>query len=161
MRIAIGVLVSLLAACGPSSGQIREARNARYETSAGAVFDAAMTAAHEHGGVAEYDANRGALRTIDRWYQQDGTSESITGDGKSLVEGGSILLSLMLEVKCDHECWVEITPLVAEHVSGSPQARELAPDDPAMPGWVQGKIDNLYLAIHEQLKARALPPPTP
>ena len=35
------------------------------------------------------------------------------------------------------------------------KAYDLAPDDPAMPGWVEGKVDSLYLAIHEQLKPHA------
>jgi hypothetical protein len=157
-----GLLLSLvLCACGPSSAQVKTARTSHYEVDASSVFEAAMGAAKEHGGIAEYDADRGLLRTNERWYYEDGSTATKSGDD-IIIRDGAVLLSLMVEVKAeDGEAWPEVTPLALQHVSGSPQPRKLEPDDPALPAWVQDKIDALYLAIHARLKAHAIPPPTP
>jgi len=161
MHLVVCVLLSIVCACGPSSAQVKTARTSHYEVAASAVFDAAMAAAKENGGVAEYDAERGLLRTHGRWYQEDGSTATKSGD-EFIIRNRSVLLSLIVQVKAeDGEAWVEVTPLALQHVSGSPQPRELAPDDPALPGWVQDKVDAIYLAIHARLKAHALPPPAP
>jgi hypothetical protein len=160
MRFVMCVLLFVVAACGPSSAQIKTARTARYTATPHTVFAAAIDACKENGGIDEYDEGRTVVFTRSKWYQRDGSSEPTTGDDQQLVSGGSVLVSLMVEVKSDGDArWVEITPLVLEHVSGSPQPREIAPGDPSMPGWVDGKVDNLYVAIHDKLKGTAVPAP--
>jgi hypothetical protein len=158
MRFVMCVLLLSVVACGPSSAQIKTARTARYTATPHAVLEAVLDACKENGGIDELDEGRAVVWTKSKWYQRDGSSEPTTGDNQQLVSGGSVLVSLMVEVKSDGDArWVEITPLVLEHVSGSPQPREIAPGDPSMPGFVDGKVDNLYVAIHGKLKATALP----
>ena len=43
-------------------------------------------------------------------------------------------------------------PKTFQHISGSPKPRELAPDDPNLPGWVQGRVETLYVEIHKSLQ---------
>jgi hypothetical protein len=158
MRFVLLMFLLVFVACGPSSAQIKTARTARYQATPHAVFEAAIDACKENGGIDQVDEDRAVVFTKSKWYQRDGSTEGETGDGKFMVTDGSVLVSLMVEVKSDGDArWVEITPLVLEHVSGSPQPREIAPDDPSMPGWVEGKVDNLYVAIHDRLKTTALP----
>lgn len=153
------VLLVLFVACGPSAAQIKQSREARYTASADAVFRAAVAAADDGYDIDLADPREGVFRTEPRWYEPDGTYEGKANDGSSMITDGSILLSLVVRVAGDDGGrWVEIEPLAVQHVGGSPQPRELAPDDPAMPGWVAGKIDNLYVAIHERLKAHVAPP---
>jgi len=149
MRFVLCTLLSIVCACGASAAQIKTARTSHYDVAASAVFEAAMAAAQENGGVAEHNAEHQALRTKSR------------SSGSHRL-GTAFTVSLLIQVNSrEGETWVEITPLGRQRVSGSPQPRELAPDHPATPGWVKGWIDKLYLAIHARLKAHALPPRAP
>lgn len=40
---------------------------------------------------------------------------------------------------------------VTEYVSGSPQGRPLAAEDPSRPTWIQGKLDGITVDVHERL----------
>ena len=50
---------------------------------------------------------------------------------------------------------VAVTPIVERFRMGAAQHEKLAPDDPSMPGWVQGRADALAVAIHARAKQYA------
>ncbi len=157
MRLALAILV--LAACGPSSAEIRTAREARYTEPMSTVFDAVYEAASAEYKIISRDDHEGALLTDGKWYAADGGVEPKGAGGGQFVRDGSVHFALEIRVQGDEgDWWIEVTPRAMQHLGGSPQPRELAPDDPAMPGWAQGKIDAMYVAIHRRL---AKPAPKP
>lgn len=163
MKLLALVLALLLAACGgPSTADVRQARAAHYTVRALAAFDQAIQGAQDaQWQVDESDPQRLGFRTNAKWFEPDGTSEDRSDDDNAAwVVDGSILLAFVVYVKgSDGDCWIEINPLVYEKVGGSPQPRQLTIDDPSMPGWVHGKLDNLYVAIHSRLKAHMVGAP--
>ena len=70
----------------------------------------------------------------------------------------SIRLQLVVELTDPEDKYhlVTVTPKTFQHISGSPQPRELAPDDPNLPGWVQGRVDSLHVEIHKRLQNYAV-----
>jgi hypothetical protein len=146
-------MLVVVAVLGCGSGQARTAREARYSASSDVVFKGVLRAVQTKYEVADADPQQRWLRTRERWFERDGTSEDRNADDAYIVRGGTIILAFEIAVKGAEGAYhVEVVPLVLEVLVGSPQPRRLAPDDPAMPGWVSGKIDNLYVMIYEQLK---------
>jgi hypothetical protein len=156
------VVAVALVACGPSSGQIRQAREARYDAEPEAMFTGVMRAVASVDKLDPEAQGAGVIRTRAKWYEPDGTSARRgTDDESAFVGDGAVLLALQVDVQGEPGDWyVVVTPIAFQHMAGSPQPRELRPDDPQMPGWVQGKIDNMYLAVYERMKAHAVAPAT-
>lgn len=163
--LAAVTAIALLVSCGPSSGQIRQAREARYDADAGVIWDNVLEAVGTVGKVEESDPSMGLIRTEAKWYEVDGTTARRDAEDNWMLGEGAVMFALLVGIKGEPGAWyVEVMPLALQHQSGSPQPRELAPSDPQMPGWVQGKVDNAYLAIHAQLKpflVGAAPAPAP
>lgn len=148
------------AACGPSSGQVKTARSATYRADADTVFRAVVDAVAKEYKVINADAPGGMLRTEDRWYEQDGSYEDKTADNAIIATDGSIVMHYVVKLAggpTDYK--VEVLPMVAQVRTGYAAPMKLEPDDVGYPGWIVGKTDNLYLAIHESLKAYVVAPP--
>jgi hypothetical protein len=150
--ICFGFL-ALLVACGPSSGAIRDAREARYNATPEVVWKETLAAVQETYQIDAQEQANGEIRTEAEVYERDGHHEDKNSDDNVMVQGGSVILAFHVAVRgAEGAYYIEVKPLAAEFVSGSPQPRPLEPDDPDMPGWVAGKVDNLYLAINARLK---------
>ena len=148
--------------CGPSAAQVKTARTARYQTTASAVFSAGVTALkQENYKVAQVDPVASRAVTEPRWYEVDGTSMSRDSDGRpQLTSAGGIMLSIEFGVVADGSQFrAEFIPHVLEQRNGLSAPLEIKPDDPAMPGWVSGKLDNLYLGTYDALKQHAVATP--
>lgn len=157
------VLVGLaLVACGPSSGQIRTARTARYHTTASAAFQAGVAALTQNGyKVANADPVLAKALTTGRWYESDGTFAMKGGDDLVIQQEGMIFLTLAIAVVPDGDAFrVEVTPHGLQHRAGYSAGFPLKPSDPSMSGWITGKVDNVYLSVHEALKKDAVAPGT-
>lgn len=109
-------------------------------------------------GDAQRDGNQYALVTVPQWYNPEGGRESAGAGDYVQVRDGSVQVRFIVELVPidDQHVAVKVTPKTFEHVSGSPQPRELAPDDPNLPPWVLGRGDSLYLAIHKRLQNYAV-----
>jgi hypothetical protein len=167
MSIRTLVVVTLtaisLVACGPSAGQIKTARSARYQTDASVAFQAAVAAlkANDYKVVAA-DPINGRAVSDSRYYEVDGTHASRNSEGQPVItSAGAIILTVELQVKADGSTfYVDVLPHVQSVTANFSAPADLAPDSPAMPGWVSGKIDNLYLSIYDGLKKNAVAPGT-
>ncbi|MCA9674372.1 MAG: hypothetical protein KC464_04945 [Myxococcales bacterium] len=156
-----------LSGCGPSA-QVQAARSASYGgADRDVVFEAAAQAVAEKYEIDQASQSDAALRTVPEWYEPEGNHERKDADDHIMIRAGSIELAFYVAVVGDQSAWrVEVTPLALQVVQGSPQPRELKPDDPAMPGWVEGKLDDLRVAIHERVMSAigsgaAAPPAAP
>lgn len=151
-----------LGACGPSSGQVKTARNATYRADADTVFRAVVTVVGKKYKVINADAASGMLRTQDYWFEKDGTSEDKIGEQGVRAEDGSIIMYYLVKLAGGPtEYKVEVIPMAAQIRTGYAAPFPLKEDDMAMPGWVHGKTDDLYLAIYEALKVYAVTPDAP
>jgi len=53
---------------------------------------------------------------------------------------------------------VEILPVMQRYASGRANLDKIPPGDPRQPPWVQGKVDALYVAIHDALAGHVTAP---
>lgn len=151
------VLVAAIAACGPSSAEIRTAQTATYKTSPEVLFGIAEQTAQEDYKIGEVDEKQLMFATQPQWYSPEGGRQSVGAGDFVQLDDRSINLTLVVEVvemDMGNQA-VKVTPKTFQHLSGSPQPRELAADDPNLPGWVHGRADSLQLAIYEHAKQYA------
>lgn len=147
------VLVAAVIACGPSSAEVRSAKTATYRADPAEVFRIAGEVAAETYKIGDVDAKQLEFITQPQWYNPEGGRESAgAGDFVQLVDR-SILLSLIVEVsEAEDAVRVVVTPKTFQYLKGSPKPRELAPDDPNVPGWVTGRAESLQFEIHKRLQ---------
>jgi hypothetical protein len=157
MRSVVFVAMALLVACGPSSAEIKTAKMASYSGQPAELFKIVVDTTAETYKIADaakVDDNKFALITHDQWYSPEGGRESSgAGDYVTIVDR-SVRLQLLVEMldMGSGRYMVTVTPKTFQAISGSPQPRELKPDDPNLPGWVSGRVDSLQLEIHKRLQ---------
>ena len=150
------MVMVMVVACGASSAELKTAQTATYNADPHEVFRAAATVTAETYKIAETDDLQ--LITVEQWYSPEGGRESTgAGDFVQLVDR-SIRLQLVVEVDApaNDRVRVIVTPKTFQHLEGSPKPRELAPDDPNVPSWVHGRVDDLQLAIYKRLQQSAV-----
>lgn len=150
-----------LAGCGPSAAQLKEAREARYQGTRDEVFLAVTNAISPDYKVERSDPAEGALITNGRWFEKDGTYEDrALGSDAVLAEDGSVFLAFLVKVVGDAPPFqIAVQPEVDQVRSGYSALYHMKPDDPQLPGWVKGKVDDLQLALHQRLKGKFITPP--
>jgi hypothetical protein len=160
--VTVAVVVAV-AGCGASSGEIKRARLAVYHAPSTRIYEMALEAAGTIYKIGQAEPERRRFATRPQWYSDEGGRQSGTDEGNGEyvpIRGGSIQLSFLVEVmEVSHgNMAVEITPRTFQVVSGSPQPRELTPEDPNLPPWVKGRVDSLALAIYDRAKIFSTPP---
>jgi hypothetical protein len=160
--VAAAAAPLLLSACGPSAGQLKTAREARYQGTRDEVFFAVSQAlAMEKEKVDKLDAEQGAVLTVGHWYEPDGTSEDrALGKDSVQVQDGSIYLAFVVTVVGDAPPYgVMVEPTVDQFRNGYSALYHMTPTDPQLPGWVKGKVDDLQLGLYSHLKSRVVTAP--
>jgi len=159
IRMVLVVVVGLLvAACGPSSGQIKEARNARYDTQWSTVFDAGIATLKSNGfQIATADAAGGKATTFERHFDVNGGA---VPDGTTPNSTMILLVVHLKLIQEDGRFRVELTPIAREKLRDFAAPNHLDPNEPPMSTWVAAKIDNLYVTLHDSLAAHVAKPPT-
>lgn len=160
MRVVLSLLViSLLAfaACGPSAAQIKTARTAEYKAPSSQILDIAVQVAQKTYRVSDIDPQKSSFITAGQWYSTDGGRRGTTNEGNGdYVNAGGGDVNLRLEVQVLGATLgrviVVITPHTMQLIAGSPQPRELKPDDPNLPPWVNGRVESLALDIYSAAK---------
>jgi hypothetical protein len=149
-RLAVLVLVVL--GCGASSQEIARAKVATYSGTNGEIFQIVeRVTAQDYKIGDEHDTS---LITEPQWYEPEGGRESPGQDNFVTMADRSVLLSLIVVVDEteDGRHFVTITPKTFQHLNGSPKPRELKPDDPNLPPWITGRVEELYVRINNALK---------
>jgi len=68
------------------------------------------------------------------------------------VPDKSVHIALVVTMLPDGSNWVvKVTPILERWNTGIPKPEPLKEGDASLPGWVQGKVDELAMAIHSQL----------
>lgn len=155
------LVVAMAAACGPSSAEVKTAKTTAYNTDAHQLLKLAIEAAEgEHYKIAEIDQENTRFATAPKYFTREG-GERTAGAG-NFVQLGDRAVSVTFIVTVSGgsaPVTVEVTPKTFQILEGSPQPRELTPDDPNLPGFVTGRAEQLTLAIYERAKPYALASP--
>lgn len=161
LRLAALVACVLAAACGPASKEVAAARTAHYKGDKLQIFARAKEATEQKFKIAKSDETTLGFETITRMYDPNGLAageraSSQTADKSgynSTYPDGSLAISYAVTLLPDGDQWVvKIKPSIAKYHAGSPQMEPLQEGDISLPGWVQGKTDQLALDIHDALK---------
>ena len=148
----------LLVACGPSTQEVKTAKLARYSAPPPTLLDIALAVAKQDYKIGGVDQENARFETEPQMYSPEGGRQSPGAGGYTQFTDRSVLLSLVVEVlPTEGGHVVAVTPRTFQMIAGSPKPRELAPDDPNLPGWVQGRVDSLQVAIYNAAKQHAVP----
>jgi hypothetical protein len=159
LLLALALASGALGACGPSAAEVKTAQTAHYRTSGNELYSIAMQTASADYKIGEQDPTELRFATAPQWYSPEGGRQSAGAGGYAQVDDRSVNLSLVVSVvDADMGTWsISIEPDVEQFISGSPQPRHLAPDDPNMPPWVHGRVESLQVAIYKAAQRYAEP----
>jgi hypothetical protein len=163
--LVAAAVVALAAACGPSPAQIRRAREARYDAPRAEMLRLAQAAVEPSYPVEKVDPDAGIILTAPRLHEPDGAYAATDDrDRKAGMnarsESGSVLLGFRVVVLGDAAPFqVLVEPVAKQKRANYSALYEFLPDDPAMPGWIAGKVDNLQLDVHRRLARWVAPAP--
>lgn len=135
------------------------AKSAGYAGEPSTMFDIIEATTAETYKIGEVLREEGeyALATAPQWYSPEGGRQSAgAGDYVQVVDRSVQLMMIVRLVEQGDRYMVTVTPKTFQHLSGSPQPRELEPDDPSLPGWVHGRVDSLHLDLHKALQKYAV-----
>ncbi len=154
-------IVVIAAACGPSAAEVRTAQHTAYDAEPQVILKAAMQAAEdEHYQIAEVDQANATFTTVPKYFTKEGGART-AGAGNWVLIGdrGVSLVMIVTVTGGTPPVSVDVTPRTFQVMEGSPQPRELKPDDPNLPGFVTGRVEQLSLAIYERAKPYAVASP--
>jgi hypothetical protein len=155
--------VAVLAACGgPSGRDLAMAKQARYQGDKLQLFGGMKEAVEGKYKLEFSDETKLALKTIGRWYTPEGlvsnwTPEDARGTTDSTKRGipdRSVSIALVAQLLPESDKWVvNVEPVILRYNEGQPKLEPVRPNDPSLPGFVNGKSDELAFEINKKLKA--------
>jgi hypothetical protein len=154
-RPVLLLLLLLAIGCGPSTAELRTAKAATYTANPTQLFKLAGEAVqNEHYKIADVDAEGLVFMTKPTFYGPEGDLQSQGAEGWVKTDNHSVQVAFVVRVveTDEHKAMVTVTPRTFQLISGSPQPRELKPDDPNLPTFVTGRADALAMAIYEYAK---------
>ena len=142
--------LAVLLACGPSSQEIKTARNAVYSCSYEQVFDVVTERMNERfGPLAVANSGDGIVMGQGRWHEASGARKKA---GAAIVAEGDLLFNVAaLVIRGEGGMRVQAKAMVSSHVVGSPHGQELAPGHADWPSWADDRVDTLLVDIYKQL----------
>jgi hypothetical protein len=157
MTLKMLVLVLGLVACGPNSAEIKTAKTTTYQMAGTDLLQLAEQAAKEEYKIGAVNQPELSFITQPRFYGPEGDLQSPGAGNFVQMQDRTIQLAFIVQVTelAGGDSAVTVTPKTFQVISGSPKPRELAPDDPNLPGFVHGRADQLALDIYELAKSHA------
>ncbi|HEY5924887.1 MAG TPA: hypothetical protein VIV11_24570 [Kofleriaceae bacterium] len=148
----MALLTIAAVACGPSSKEVATAKSARYQGDKLQLFAVVKGAVESKYQLQKSDETTLGLQTHARWYSPEGLTTSATIDDERDLPDKSIRIVLVVTMLPDGDKWiVKCSAVMHRKNSGMPKPDELKEDDPSVPGWATGKVDQLALEIHKAL----------
>lgn len=166
MRRLVSLALLLVAACGPSSAQVKEARESSYNTDFPTVWNAVSAEMKQAfpEGIKKEDASAGYIESV--WKSVGVVQDSTVGDSNQKANtmassvGARDMWRMMAKIEEGGPPWKVAVDgeaaLFRRDLSMLTPYKHGAIDEPA---WVNGRIDALRLAIHERLKQYAVQSP--
>jgi hypothetical protein len=143
-----------LAACGPSSSEIKQAKTARYTCEYDQIFQTAVEVIEqETPPLGATDEGRGIAASEFRWHSESGMRKE---KGATRVNPGDVGFVVEVAIgKDDAGFHVRTLPRIFSQSPDSPQGREMSREDANWPGWADAKADAVQVQIHEKLSSCA------
>ena len=140
-------------ACGPSSKEVATAKSARYRGDKLELFANVRAATEAKYTITKSDETTLGLQTEPRWFSVEGLAVTPrAGDDMTEMPDKSINIALVVTMLPDGDNWlVKVTPVMARYNRGIPKPEQVKEGDASLPGWVEGKVDELALEIHKKL----------
>jgi hypothetical protein len=186
MRTLITLLALIgLASCGASRRDVALAKTARYRGDPHHLFAGVKMATEDKWRLAYSDETTLTVITIGRWFTPEGTASNwdpgemqTIGDvqgmpglqGRERIQDFSINVQLTVRLLPEGDYWiVHVEPRYLQFRTGRSNVDVLRRNDPSLPGWAHGKVDQLAYAIWDLLKkyevqgvrGKLAPPPEP
>ena len=156
--LSLAVALVLVAACGPSSSEIKTARATTYSGAPAELFAATKSAVEEaHYQIQTSNDGDLTLETRGIWYNPDGQIDTSIDTNIARLQEDSINIEYTVKLVQNGGTWrVDVTPLIGRKHGLTSTPDKVDPEDPSLPGWVQGKTDSLAIHIHDKLKQYAV-----
>jgi hypothetical protein len=167
LRLAVLIATVALAACGPNAKELSGAKSARYKGDKLQMFASIKTTVEQKYHIEKSDETTLGLQTVGRWYTPEGLAAGERNDDMRDVPDKSLRIALVVTMQADGDTYlVNVKPLMIRYMAGSPKPEPVAAEDPSVPGWASGKVDELALDIHTALASfevkgvpQSVPPP--
>lgn len=166
MQYLVGLLAVFAVACGPSSKEIATAKSARYQGDKLMLFATIKATVESKYNLTKSDETTLGMQSEGRWYSPEGLAQTPRGGDMRDVQDKSVNFAAVVTMLPDGDNWiVKVTPILARYNQGIPKPEPLKEGDASLPGWVEGKVDQLALDIHKALakyevkQLGGLPPP--
>jgi len=151
MRFAMLIAALAIAACGPSSKELSGAKTAHYKGDKLVMFNTIKSTIGSKYVLQKSDENTLGIQTIGRWFTSEGLTVGERGGDMRDVPPQAIQIALVVTLQPDGDSYVvTVKPLMLRYL-GTPKPQALGADDPSVPGWATGKVDQLALEIHTAL----------
>lgn len=151
-------LVVALVGCGPSTAQVRVARSASYQAPPAALIDATVAALRAHRYViAGIDPVAGTVQTEPIWFSAQGTRRS-SGRVRAIDRDIRFAITARVEPRDGGTFAVALAAVAARAQSGMHELVPIDPQDADVPGWFGTRLDDVYVDIHQRLRARVAAP---
>lgn len=154
MRNLIITAAVALAACGgPSGKDVAMAKQARYQGDKLQLFGQMKETVESKYKLDVSDETKLALRTIGRWYTPEGLVSNWTPEDGAKLPDKSLNIALVAQLLPENDSWiVHIEPVILRFNLGQSKLEPVRPNDPSLPGFVNGKSDELAFDVNKKLK---------
>lgn len=167
LKLATLIAGLALVACGPNTKELAGAKSARYKGDKLQMFAAIKTTTEAKYHIEKADETTLGLQTVGRWYTPEGLAAGERNDDMRDVPDKSLRIALVVTMQADGDTYlINVKPLMIRYIAGSPKPEAVAAEDPSVPGWASGKVDELAMDIHGALAAyevkgvpQSVPPP--
>jgi hypothetical protein len=151
VRLLLAAAVAA-SACGPSSSEIKQAKDAVYTCELDQIVQAAVEVVKEEtpplGGV---DHEIGTVTSAFRWHSASGMRKKA---GVADVGQGDVGFQLeVAAASAERGFRLRVIPRVFSQSPDSPRGREMTHEDANWPGWADAKADTVQFKIHEKLSS--------
>jgi hypothetical protein len=145
------VVAVVLAGCGPSSAQIKEANDATYSATPQEVFAISEKVTAESYPIGERMADELVFATAPIWFTDAGRQSRDPEDAQK--QKGNLQLSLAVLVSADGAgAKVSVSATAVDYEPGKPEPNKLDTAD-KLPKWINDRVDKLRVAIHERVQS--------
>jgi hypothetical protein len=152
MQYLVALFTIVAVACGPSSKEVATAKTARYQGDKIAMFQAVKATVEAKYKLAKSDETSLGMQTQPRWFSPEGLAASATSDDARDLPDKSMNVALVVTMLPDGDAWiVKVAPLMLRKNAGMPKPDPVKEGDPSVPGWVDSRVDQLALEIHNAL----------
>jgi hypothetical protein len=140
-------MLLVLVACGPSSSEIRTAKEAHYPGTPYTAFETILAAAKSEDGVVAIDNDSLAFGTTPVWHSYGGQVVPKRGEGYD-VHADSLLVAYRVQLVADTKDSFHLTvaPIVVDAFN-----RLLPPGDKRIPAWVNDETNARWVAFHKKI----------